>query len=206
MTASARHASFREIADLVDDTLRGARRDRVEAHLASGCGRCAGAVDRTRSLLGALAAGALPRPPAAVRRRASALFGAARRRETARAVREVLASLLVDQRLAPAATLRSGPGTGRRLLWTIPGAELVAAVSTLGGGSDVLGQVLPDEDGDDVPAPCGRVWLERDGTPGGEVELDDEGGFALRGVASGTFVLRGVVDGTAFRTPPFVVG
>ena len=205
MSNGPRHASFREVADIVDGLLVGARLARVRAHLDGGCAQCEDALQRARGLVACLASGPLPRPPAAVQRRASALFGEAWRRSAVGRVREVIASLLVDQRLAPVAALRGAPGTGRRLLWTVPGAELVVGVSERGGRHDLLGQGLPDDDTDDA-APSGSVELLRDGSVAGSATLDDEGGFALRTLPSGTYVLRGCVDSTAFRTPPFVVG
>lgn len=205
MSTTPRHASFREVADLVDGVLAGARRRRVEEHLAAGCATCDAALGRTRALVGALRAGPLPAPPAAVRRRAVALFGAARRRAFAESVREVLASLLVDQRVAPAAALRGAAGSGRRLLWLVPGAELVVAVNERGGRADLHGQVLPEDDTDRL-APVGSVRLLRDGAIVSEQDLDAEGEFALCDVPAGTYVLHGVADGIAFRTPPFVVG
>ena len=60
-------------ADLVDGVLVGARRARVEAHVATGCTPCTDAIRRTRGLVGALSAGPLPAPPFAAGRRAAAL-------------------------------------------------------------------------------------------------------------------------------------
>ncbi len=200
-----RHASWREIADLVDGVLAGVRLTRVREHVEGGCMTCAASAERLRGTVQALSAGPLPAPPTAVSRRAAGLYGAAWRRSVVGRVREVLASLIVDQRLAPALALRGAPGTGRRLLWTIPGAELVVSVTEGGARSDLRGQVLPDDDdGDD--APSGTVELLREGVPVDAEPLDAEGEFALWNLPPGTYVLRGRAGGAAFRTPPFVLG
>ncbi len=198
-----RHASRREIADLADGTLAGPRGERVRAHVAEGCDACAAALVGATNLRALLREGPLPPPPAAALRQAKLLFRTAQARALVGRVREVLASLVLDQRLAPAAALRGAPGSARRLLWTFDGVEVVATL-VLGATARMTGQVLPADDADDA-APTGAVRAERDGVALASATLDDEGGFSFGSLPAGTYVLAGTVGSTAFRTPPFLV-
>jgi hypothetical protein len=198
------HPRSRLLLDHHDGVLSGRRGAEVSAHLGTGCATCEAKVAAFAELTATIADGPLERPPRAVVRRARALFGRARLRGAVARAREVLARVIFDEQLRPAAALRSMPGTVRRVLWSLERYEVYATAAPRPDGIELRGHVLPLVD-DGRTAVGGRVTLESSSGPARRAVLDDEGGFVFRGLRAGTYVLRGAVEDVEFRTPPVVL-
>jgi hypothetical protein len=199
----ASHPSFRRLLDIVDELHSDPRVRAASAHVDAGCERCATEIDAIAVVRDALAAGPLLAPPRAVVRRASGLLARQRVRRGVEAVQRVLATLVLDGRMAAAPLLRSG-GDGRRLLWNVGGMELFATVVGGRSGATLRAQLLPDDPA--TPAPTGRVRVLCDGKVAARAQLDSDGEFVADGLRAGTYVIEGECGSVAFSTPPFVVG
>ncbi len=197
-----RHPRFRRLLDVADGLFDDVRVRAASDHVESGCAPCRDELASIIALRDRVADGPLEAPPRAALRRASRLFVAARVRAGVAVVQRVIATLVMDGRMAAAPALRSA-GDGRRLLWTIGELELFATLSSGSRGALLRGQFLPADD--EAPAPTGAVRLVRDGRVAVHAELDDDGEFAARCLMPGTYVIEGEVGDVAFASPPFVV-
>jgi len=200
MTGEA-HVTLRVVADLADGLLSGRRAAEGGAHLAA-CPPCRRRADELGATVAALAQGPLPAPPRAAVRAVKRSYRRAQWAWALRRAAEWVGELVYDQRVAPVAALRSGPGETRRLLWAFGEHELDACVTATGHGADLLGQVSPASGDADAE---GEVLLYRDGKVLHRVALAEGGRFTFRGLAPGTYALAGTVDGHDFALPPFVV-
>jgi len=197
------HPRFRWLVDLSDGVLSGQRAGHVQQHLDDGCPPCHTQLREIATLRGALAAGPLPAPPAAMMRRASRLFPRARLRHAMDTVARIAASLVFDQRTAFAPALRAGGGS-RQLLWTIGDYELVVTLTAERQGTRLRGQFLPLHE-DEAQSLHGAIRFHWGTSSVTSCEIDQNGEFKFDHLRAGTHVGEGEVGAHAFSIPPFVI-
>lgn len=193
----------RWLLDRLDGRLTPARAARVEEHLAASCAHCTSLLREIEALRARIADGPLPAAPRDAVRRAVKLFAAQRRSEwferAAEGVRRVVAQLVFDQALAPAAALRAGEAAERRIVWTVGDDELFVAVSSDRTGWTVDGQFLAAK-GDAAGA---RLRLVRGGRPLPWQTLESEGRFRMSGLEPGLYRIEGERARSLFYVPAF---
>ncbi len=197
------HPPLRWFADRIDGKLAAARAATLDAHLAAGCAACSAREAALRRTVAALHAGPLEAPPPSLRRSAARLHATARVLAAFESVKRVVASLVVDGRAAPAFALRAAPGDERRMLWAMDHWEIDGCLVTGPRGADLLGQVLPLDEG-----ACGKIDGElaaRRGTRTVRERLTEDGRFSFRDLTPGVWRIEGRVGTTEFALPPLVV-
>ena len=198
------HPPLRWFADRVDGKLSTPRTARLEAHLAAGCAPCEARDASLRGTIAALRSGPLPEPPAALRRRAARLHMRARVAALAESARRVVARLVHDGFASPAMALRAAPGDERRVLWAMDRWEIDACLVTGARGADLLGHVVPLDDGGGGGVIEGEL-AARLGSRTRRERLADDGRFTFRDLAPGVWTLEGRIGATEFALPPLVV-
>ncbi len=147
---------------------------------------------------------ALPDAPAALQRRAVALWPAAGvRQAVGAAVRRIAAVLSFDSWAAggPALAMRSAESASRHLVYTAEGCDLDLRIAPGRGGFTLSGQVL----GADA---AGAVELADAATaaPAVRSALDELGEFRLDGIGRGVYRLTLHVGDDQIELPPLDVG
>jgi hypothetical protein len=203
-TLSEPHVSWRRLVDRRDGRLAPSRLAQAERHLASGCGPCRATAATIDDLVGAIAEGALERPPIVAERAAIRLFRDACASFGDLADR-VLGVLIVDRSDEFVAALRAAPGETRRLLWRVGAYEVDASLVARDVGADVFAQILPDGDDPDATV-AGVVSARRGGGTVAVAAIEPDGRFTFRGLARGVYSFEGRVDATRFVLPPLAVG
>ena len=201
------HLPLRWLADHVDGTLHAARASKLTSHLALGCARCTARLTQLRSTITALTDGPLDEPPRNLRRAAQRLPGEARLAALGSRIRRVIAHLVSDGRTAPAFALRAAVGDERRLLWSADGWEIDACVVSGASGADLLGQILPCDDGtlDGAEDVAVASVTARSGRRVRHAALAPEGRFTLRELATGLWTIEARIGNVAVVLPAFVV-
>ncbi|HLV80504.1 MAG TPA: hypothetical protein VKT32_09495 [Chthonomonadaceae bacterium] len=174
MPASS-HIPEDRIQDFIEDRLDAKAADRVRAHLASGCRRCAQELALRTRMLSALQADRAPATPEAVLARAFALFEAPARQPAL--LERLVAALVGDSRRQPAlAGARGAAETSFKLLFEAGEATIGLLCARHSDRWQIAGQILtetPPEPGWQVSAVSAAQEQQTGADALGEFQLQD---------------------------------
>jgi hypothetical protein len=187
---------LRRLVDLNDGLLSPRSATKLSRHIEDGCPACRARLSELGRTLTAVAEGPLPPPPSTLARSAGRLLAKHRRRAAVDRVRRAVCRLLFDEWVEPVPALRSAPGRGRRMLFSVGQGELFLTFTSGAGRFAIDGEML---------APVREVILLKDGRERERAAVDGEGRFRFAGLPGGAFTLAGTVEGEEFETPAIVV-
>jgi hypothetical protein len=184
----AEHISEDVWSDFVEERVPADTAARIQAHLNTGCKKCAGQLARWRRMLAMLERSRVPEPPASVLRRAFDLFPQAAPRPGL--LDRVIASLAFDSRanLMPAMA-RASTGASFNLVFTAADTSVYLWCEFDGVRWQVNGQVQAEEEGAFTSVVAVRAGGEADAEQGVRAEVDEDGEFRLPDLASGGYDL-----------------
>ncbi len=147
---------------------------------------------------------ALPDAPAALQRRAVALWPQAGARDVlGAAVRRIAAVLSFDSWATPgpALAMRSVAGATRHLMFTAEGRDVDLRIAPGRDGFTLSGQVLGPDSAGEV-----ELLAEAADRPAGQAALDELGEFRLDGIGRGLYRMTLRVGDDRIELPPLDVG